>query len=768
MTFRDSPLPRHHRFPGTRLGLILGAVIVAVGLVAVAPPAHAEARGTPTAHTTDAPAESDFPMRTEIARFDPESGVKAGYASAIAGDYAVLVHQLHQSVQIAHLRDAAAGDWDTAMVGPDTEVRGFGSAIAIAADASRVYISATSTATVWVYLRSGTNDWELERIIAPDAPPERVSSYGTTFGESLALFGDRLVVGVPNATVDGLGNAGMAFSVDLTSDTWTPLIPSAPIANSITGQKVAVHGDRIAVAAIQARDSQRGKAGGVYLWDAQTYAEPLFTQQPRSDPKACLDASGGSRPTFGVALAFDEQALYVGSPLEVDYSGDSPDDPLTGCSDAAVAAGNTTQGAIYRFDDSLQQIGGKLMPPRGSYSFGGSIGVAGDALLVDAHQQPDAEGEVYVYDTRELETDGSGDELTRQWREPAQMLVASDPGAGAYFGNQVYGQGIAADEGRTLIGAPRARGERGTAYLFSPLIPSPAPTLTAEPLEFEYGQGGDILAAVTDVPSGGTVHASVAGTDLVPAPVLDGAATVGVPGTQFDAQQYTVMLDLMVDGAAEPAAHAEAALSVLPAPTTVTLRPVPLSSLVPDTLAGGERETSGGTSEPSRSRGNGLGFEGTVTAAHGTAASGTVAVWAGETRVGEFPVAPDGTFRGDADPDFVIPDGVTGYEARYSGDHNHLESRATAKVRAPDGGTTDPSTTDPGTTEPGTPVPGTGPSTEPGALARATDWGEPELAATGQGTRELWVVTALALLLTAGGFAVARAGARRPGGTSGR
>ncbi|MBL3700517.1 hypothetical protein D3228_12840 [Leucobacter luti] len=696
----------------------------------------------PLADSDSGPAEADAgsPEYTEIHRFEPDPGYRAGYAEAIAGDYVAYADRLHESVRVTH-SSGPASEWTTARL--ERPAPGFGEAIAMAPDASHVYIASASTAEVAVYVRSGENDWEFERALTPPEMPDRVSGYRDSFGEGLALDGDRLVVGVPNARVDRVSNTGMAFVVDLATDTWTPLIPAAPIPNSITGQSVAVRGDHVALGAVQVRSPEGARVGGVYLWDLTTLNEPLFTTQPMTDPQGCPALLPGSGPAFGISLDFDDTTLYVGSPVETNAAGADPADPETGCRTPAITAGNSTQGAVYRFDHALQQVGGKIIPPPYSLNFGGSIGVSGNALLVSSVQLPDREGEVSVFGIDALEADGTGDELTRQRPAVAQTLVASNPAPGARFGNQVFGGGLVGDGIQALIGAPDARDGAGAVYLFSPLIPNQGETqITAPDTTVEYGAHTTITATVTGEHVEGTVRGTVAGYELDPAPTDDGTAELRSPDARIDVGTYPVELSFTPAAGEAPTATTTATLTVTPLPTSteLTILATAEPAQTPVSGAAASRAPAATSDAANYPTGTALRLGGTVTDARGADPSGTVTVWDGDTRIGDFELAADGTFS--------MPEGNTlavnadaSFGAHYNGDANHLESDAEPLEV---------------TVQTGPPGP-TGPITPPSPpVPTPTD---PDLARTGGDAYLGWLLAAAGVLLVAGGvtaWAVAR------------
>lgn len=445
------------------LSLTLGAVIV------LSAPLVSSAAAAP-------------PDLQETQKFGSGIARSGGSAIDLVGDYAAVTNAVGTAVEFAHR--TASGTWETQTVTAPAPGTKFGEAVVFDEEARHAFVSAPHAQSISVYERSGANDWTLQRTLEAPPKPKRVANYGKrdgNFAEALDFADGRLAVGVPNATVDGKPHAGFVFTVEWDEEgepRWTPHIPDQVISNSITGQSVALQGDRLAVSAMQNREDRSGvvaaRVGGLYLWDLAGTAEPRFRSMPDTDPKVCL-ANSGAGGAFGVSISFFGERLVVGSPLEVNTTADSPEQ---GCTRDAIERGETTQGAIYVLDAELNQLGGKLTPPAQSTSFGYSTAVDGSTLYAYAEHEPVVAGEVYAYDLEALALTGPGDANGRQYVEPVRTYTASDASQDQMFGAHVFGQGLRADSGRLLVGSM----ETGSAYLFAPAVtPDPEPTDPPEP-----------------------------------------------------------------------------------------------------------------------------------------------------------------------------------------------------------------------------------------------------------------------------------------------
>lgn len=564
----------------TALGLSLSPLL-AGSLPAGAVPAAA-------VPATNAQAEAEI---LEIQRFAGEADAKLGSGVAIAGDYVAYTEVLGKSVTFAHLADPVTNTWERTTIAEDELTTGYyGEAIALTPDASRAYVSAPGNPEIFVYARSGSNDWTRDGVLtAPDAEV-LVADYGYSMGSSLALEGNRLVVGVPKAEVDEVGWAGLALVVDVTTDEWTTLLPPEPLPFDMAGEKVAISGNLVAAGAPGALHTDEDLTGGVYVWDlSDPSLTPTVLRPTPPESQTC-----SARLEFGSSVAFNDGTLYVGAPLAGER--------LTpaGCEAEYDEPGTVDQGAIYRYDRALQQVGGPLLPAPGFGALGGSLAVAGDMLLASSTLPSTGLGQVQVLDRRDF-TDEPGS-AEPQVATPVQLLTPSSPTAGADFGNQHRGNGIATDGGRAFVGAPR-EGEGaeqtsdGAAYVFEPALPPrPAVSLTLEASEatIEYGDRTSLTATLSgpqELPEG-TVTGSVAGFALDPAALTEGTAALRTPEERISVGSHTVELAFTPAGADVPAAHTQATLTVTPVDTTTLLKVTYEITAVPGAPAAGDTPSS--------------------------------------------------------------------------------------------------------------------------------------------------------------------------------
>lgn len=637
------------------------------------------------------------PSLEETRTFTVPDPRATGYGLDLDGDLAVYTGRYDSRgaagtglVQVARRTGPAATDWTTTDLPVPAEVRGYGVSVAVDADAGRVVVGAITSQHVVVYTRTGPDEWAVDRVL--EAPADPRVGLVRTFGETVALDGGTLVVGAPNSTVDGRANAGLAYLFDLDAGTSRPLLPAPElvVGDSIAGQAVDVADGRVAVGAPQLRrtlDFYGGqfRVGGVYLWDtAALDAGPSLTSQPVGEEMRSVPPGNGGGPAFGYALALAGGRLYVGSPLEVNYTAEDPADPVGGYNVSSIDSGTTTQGAVYVYDPSdaaaPARVGGKLMPPAHSYGFGYRVDATTDALLASAYSAADGlRGEVHVLDPAAVDPTAPDDGgLLRQTVEPVQTLRGSDMEPGARFGSSDIGGGVAVSGGRALVAAfATGASASGKVYLFDAVVPEPVEVAVPD-VTVTYGLPATLTATVSGlVPAGASV--AVDGVELGGVTSDGATVTASVAAAAYDVGDHEVAVAVRREAGGEVVATATALLRVLPAATTTTVDPGP------------------GASRPA---GEALPVTGTVAGEHGTVPGGSVELLAAGEVVATADLGADGSYATEVPAPAVVP-GELALEARYAGDTNHLASSASASVQVR---ASDPPIPTPEPTEPVEPV----------------------------------------------------------------
>ncbi len=307
-----------------------------------------------------------FPQ-CQTAKLVPSSGAPEdwfGFASALDGDVALVGAQFH---------DAA----------------GMNSGIA------------------YVFRRNGRN-WVQETEIAAS---DELS--GDLFGCSVALQGNRALMGSSQDDFPGTDNAGSAYVVEWNGSQWVEvakLVASDAVAGDAFGTSVAVDGDLAVVGAVNAGNNLTG-AVYVYRFDGSQWIE-----------EAKLTASDAVlRDYFGYSVAVENDVIVVGAYYtEATFEGKS---------------------YVYRYDGTSWTEEQILIPsdPANLNYFGISVSIDQGRIVVGAQGNSSAAtraGKAYVF-----EHDGVS------WVETAQ-LVASDAEKFDFFGVSVDVEGD-----RVVVGA---------------------------------------------------------------------------------------------------------------------------------------------------------------------------------------------------------------------------------------------------------------------------------------------------------------------------
>ncbi len=244
------------------------------------------------------------------------------------------------------------------------------------------------------------------------------------FGDSVAIDGDTVLVGVPYDDDNGSGS-GSVYQFDVTTGgQLAKLTPDDGAWGDRFGVSVAIDGDIALIGAEHGRNN-RVDSGSAYLFDITT-----------GEQIAKLTASDGrGNDRFGSSVAIAGDIALIGA------YGDDDSGPLS--------------GSAYLFDVTTGVQLAKLTPDDGAEDdwFGSSVAIAGDTALVGAYGDGDNgsfSGSVYLFDVT------TGDLLFK--------LTPDDGAAGNNFGRSVS---IAGD--MALVGASRDddNGFRsGSAYLF--------------------------------------------------------------------------------------------------------------------------------------------------------------------------------------------------------------------------------------------------------------------------------------------------------------
>lgn len=325
----------------------------------------------------------------------------------------------------------------------------FGVAVAVAGD--RVVVSAyhddaaaTNAGRVYVFDLGAPNPSIPSMVLAR---PGAAANDG--FGNSLALSGDKVVVGIETADATA-ANSGSAVVFDLASPTpsvpLVTLVNPAPAAGCYYGTSVSISGDTVVVGAY--RDSAvAGNGGACHVYD-------LSGSTPELSVHTLKKVTPASGDLFGNAVAVSGSKVLVGA------SHDDMGDDEAGNSFLFDLSTGTPTVPVSTFSNPVKES-----PDR----FGAAVAIAGDWIAIgspDSDGRSSAAGRVKIHDLASS--------------EPGQAFVSlenPDSSAGDAFGGAVAMSG-----NRVAVGAAgddAGAVDAGTVYVYDLASGTPAqPSVT--------------------------------------------------------------------------------------------------------------------------------------------------------------------------------------------------------------------------------------------------------------------------------------------------
>lgn len=276
------------------------------------------------------------------------------------------------------------------------------------------------------------------------------------FGWSVDVDGDVVLVGAPYATVDAYANAGAAYLFERNAggqENWgqvAVLRAPIPAADDFFGQSVAISGDTAAIGA-HGRDDDLNflqDAGAVFVFERNGGGADAW-----SIPTTVLASDAADGDSFGWSLDLDGNILVVGANLA--------DAPQLDSGEAYVYSRN--QGGLNSWGEVA------ILSPASAASgpfdwFGESVAVSNDTIVVGApgedglgETRPES-GTAYLF-SRNYDPAVPTVPAADNWGQVAE-ISAADPALG-----DRYGTSVAIDNDTVVIGAPKASGAAGAAYV---------------------------------------------------------------------------------------------------------------------------------------------------------------------------------------------------------------------------------------------------------------------------------------------------------------
>jgi len=440
---------------------------------------------------------------------DGSSDDRFGNAVAISGDTIVVGAEWDDdngtqsgSAYVFERNKDGADNWGqvqklTASDGASTDL--FGTSVAISGDTIVIGSfydddDGTDSGSAYIYSRnqSGADSWgQVKKLTASDG------AGGDRFGNSVSISGDTVVVGAYWDDENG-GNSGSAYVFERNhdgADNWgqvQKLTASDGAGSDYFGDSVAISSDTVIVGACL-DDDNGNNSGSAYVFERNQDGADNWGQVQK-----LIASDGTTDDQFGCAVSISGDTIVVGAWRDENFTGsayiftrnkDGVDwwgqvKKLSASDGAAnddfgysVAVSDGTVVVGVKGDDDLGYNSGtaylypaenldfyeirKLKAPDASTfdSFGASVGISGDTLVVGA---VDGDGNVidsgaaYVFARN---SDGSGGKSADTW-DYVKKLYAAD-GATDNFGTSVA---ISGD--MLVVGANKKNSFKGAAYVF--------------------------------------------------------------------------------------------------------------------------------------------------------------------------------------------------------------------------------------------------------------------------------------------------------------
>jgi uncharacterized repeat protein (TIGR01451 family) len=350
---------------------------------------------------------------------------------------------------------ALAGDW-----------------LAVGAVGSYTTVGDAGAGSVFIFERTGSTWTERQMLIAADG------EMGASFGRSVALSGDTLVIG---ATGDD-SYTGSAYVFVRAGGTFTlqqKLLASDRAVEDLFGESVSVSGDTVAVGALKGDSPVGADLGTVYVF--------VRSGTTWSQEQELYAADGAVNDLFGFRVTLSGDTLVTGA-----YADDT-----AGGADAGSASVFVRTGTVW----SLQQ---QLFAPDALPGdlFGSSVSLEGDTAIVGAMvgDRPGFadSGAAYVFVR-------AGSVWTHQ-----QKLFASDATPIDFFGRSVSLSGERAAVGAELFNAVYLFQRSGTTWTEQQKLTPPA---GGSPIGWSVSASGD--AVVAGAPNADTPLGPLAGEAYV-------------------------------------------------------------------------------------------------------------------------------------------------------------------------------------------------------------------------------------------------------------
>ncbi len=312
--------------------------------------------------------------------------------------------------------------------------------------------SAHGAGAAYVFVRNGTT-WSQQAYLKSSH-----SEAGDDFARSVAIQGDRIVVGAPyedsaigingNGASNGAPNSGAAFVFERVGSVWSQqaiLKGAIPGLNDHFGTDVAIDGNRVVVSAPGEDSGSTGVGGNpgdnsaldsgavfVFEFSGGNWARTAYLKASNTD----------AGDQFGASVAIHGDRIVVGAPHE-----DSGSDLVNG---SQSSNNRSSRGAAYLFEHSgsgwvqeayLKGHGYSAQPGHANMRLGSDVDIWGETVVVGAPGESGQGSGILLGPSTGLQSSGSGavflfERLQNVWVATA-YVKASNARVGTFFGSSV-------------------------------------------------------------------------------------------------------------------------------------------------------------------------------------------------------------------------------------------------------------------------------------------------------------------------------------------
>ena len=289
-----------------------------------------------------------------------------GFSVAVSGGTAVIGAYRHNGLAgAAYVFVRSGTTWtQQAKLVPDDNAGGnrFGYSVVLSGDIAVIGASwgdseaTDNTGAAYEFVRAGTN-WAQQAKLVPDD-----GVFGDTFGDSVSLSGDTIVIG--NSEDDDFGtSSGSAYVFNRSGMNWTQqakLLADDAAAFDFFGSSVAISGDRAVIGA-RWNDGQGSSSGAAYEFVRNG---TNWIQRSR-----LLAVDVEANDFFGVSVALSGDTAIIGAPGDDDFS--------DGSGAAYVFSPDAVTPTLYGIDGGILNT---INPATGAPQSFTSLTVPGDPL----------------------------------------------------------------------------------------------------------------------------------------------------------------------------------------------------------------------------------------------------------------------------------------------------------------------------------------------------------------------------------------------------